>query len=111
LLSVPSSTAKHIYHLGHYEVGYENAASALCHAYWCLPSVDAAVTEGRWCTSSLVRPREPNDGSAGVGDLDEPDERYLVTLRELVDEGGGVVSSIREVARKLSIGQDRARGW
>jgi hypothetical protein len=38
-----------------------------------------------------------------------PDELYLGKLRELVDEAGGEVPSIREVARKLGIGQDRAR--
>jgi hypothetical protein len=38
-----------------------------------------------------------------------PDELYLGRLRELVAENGGVVPSIREVARQLSIGQDRAR--
>jgi hypothetical protein len=38
-----------------------------------------------------------------------PDELYLVKLRELVGEAGGVVPSIREVARQLSIGQGRAR--
>jgi hypothetical protein len=38
-----------------------------------------------------------------------PDELYLIRLRELVGEAGGVVPSTREVARRLSIGQDRAR--
>lgn len=38
-----------------------------------------------------------------------PDELYMAKLRELVDKAGGVVPSIREVARRLSIGQDRAR--
>jgi ABC-type transport system involved in cytochrome bd biosynthesis fused ATPase/permease subunit len=38
-----------------------------------------------------------------------PDELYRVKLRELVDEAGGVVPSAREVARRLSVGQDRAR--
>lgn len=38
-----------------------------------------------------------------------PDELYLVKLRELLAEAGGVVPSAREVARSLSIGQDRAR--
>jgi hypothetical protein len=44
-----------------------------------------------------------------VGRSRVPDELYVVKLRELVDEAGGVVPSIREVARQLSIGQDRAR--
>jgi hypothetical protein len=38
-----------------------------------------------------------------------PDELYLSGLRELVDEAGGVMPSAREVARRLSVGQDRAR--
>lgn len=38
-----------------------------------------------------------------------PDELYLERLRDLVAEDGGVVPSIREVTRRLSIGQDRAR--
>jgi hypothetical protein len=37
-----------------------------------------------------------------------PDELYPGKLRELVAESGGVAPSIREVARRLSIGQDRA---
>lgn len=38
-----------------------------------------------------------------------PDEPYLVKLRNLVDEAGGVVPSAREAARQLNVGQDRAR--
>jgi hypothetical protein len=38
-----------------------------------------------------------------------PDELYLAKLREHVEEAGGVIPSAREVARLLSIGQDRAR--
>jgi hypothetical protein len=38
-----------------------------------------------------------------------PDELYLVKLRNLVDEAGGVVPSAREVCRQLNVGQDRAR--
>jgi hypothetical protein len=38
-----------------------------------------------------------------------PDELYMGKLRELVDEAEGVVPSAREVARKLGVGQDRAR--
>jgi hypothetical protein len=38
-----------------------------------------------------------------------PDELYVGRLRELVDAAGGTVPSARDVARKLSIGQDRAR--
>jgi hypothetical protein len=47
--------------------------------------------------------------SAKAGRSPVPDELYLTKLRELVDEAGGAVPSTREVARKLSIGQDRAR--
>ena len=38
-----------------------------------------------------------------------PDEFYAEQLRELVAADGGVVPSAREVARLLSVGQDRAR--
>jgi hypothetical protein len=38
-----------------------------------------------------------------------PDELYRGRLRELIAENEGVIPSIREVARQLSIGQDRAR--
>jgi hypothetical protein len=38
-----------------------------------------------------------------------PDEMYLLKLRSIVDEAGGVVPSAREVARQLNVGQDRAR--
>jgi len=38
-----------------------------------------------------------------------PDELYLVKLQELVDDAGGVVPSAWAVARRLSVGQDRAR--
>jgi hypothetical protein len=38
-----------------------------------------------------------------------PDELYLAGLRGLVNEAGGVVPSAREVGRRLSVGQDRAR--
>ena len=38
-----------------------------------------------------------------------PDEQYLARLRELVTAAGGAVPSAREVARLLSVGQDRAR--
>jgi hypothetical protein len=44
-----------------------------------------------------------------VGRSPVPDELYLIRLRELIAENEGVVPSIRQVARKLSIGQDRAR--
>lgn len=47
-------------------------------------------------------PRRP--GRAPV-----PDELYLARLRELIAAAGGVIPSAREVARLLSIGQDRAR--
>jgi hypothetical protein len=46
---------------------------------------------------------------AKAGRTPVPDELYLVGLRELVDEAGGMVPSAREVARKLGVGQDRAR--
>lgn len=38
-----------------------------------------------------------------------PDEHYLARLRELIAAAGGIVPSAREVARSLSVGQDRAR--
>ncbi len=38
-----------------------------------------------------------------------PDEFYVAQLRELVGAAGGVIPSAREVARLLSVGQDRAR--
>jgi hypothetical protein len=38
-----------------------------------------------------------------------PDELYLVKLRNLVDDAGGVMPSAREVGRQLKVGQDRAR--
>jgi hypothetical protein len=38
-----------------------------------------------------------------------PEELYLVKLQELVDEAVGVVPWAREIARELSVGQDRAR--
>lgn len=38
-----------------------------------------------------------------------PDELFVDGLRRLVEENEGVMPSIREVARRLSIGQDRAR--
>ena len=40
-----------------------------------------------------------------VGRPRVPDELYLVKLWELVDKAGGVVPSIRETARELSIGR------
>lgn len=40
-----------------------------------------------------------------------PDELYLERLRELVAEAGGVVPSIREIVRRLSIAQKRSSGW
>ncbi len=53
---------------------------------------------------------------AATGDIQQkagrspvPDELYLGKLRELIAEASGVVPSAREVARQLSIGQDRAR--
>jgi hypothetical protein len=44
-----------------------------------------------------------------VGRRPVPDEYYAAKLRELVAAGGGITPSAREVARLLSIGQDRAR--
>jgi hypothetical protein len=44
-----------------------------------------------------------------VGRRPVPDEYYAAKLRELVAAGGGITPSSREVARLLSIGQDRAR--
>jgi Protein of unknown function (DUF2637) len=38
-----------------------------------------------------------------------PDEVYVEKLRALVEEAGGVMPSIREAARLLGVGQDRAR--
>jgi Protein of unknown function (DUF2637) len=38
-----------------------------------------------------------------------PDELYMGKLRDLVDETEGAVPSAREAARRLGIGQDRAR--
>ena len=38
-----------------------------------------------------------------------PDEHYAAKLREHIAAAGGVVPSAREVARLLSVGQDRAR--
>jgi hypothetical protein len=38
-----------------------------------------------------------------------PDELYMAKLGELVEKAGGVVPSAREVARRLGVGQDRAR--
>ena len=55
-------------------------------------------------TELLVRRTRRKAGRTPV-----PDELYLLKLRELLDEAGGVVPSIREVARRLSIGQGRAR--
>jgi hypothetical protein len=38
-----------------------------------------------------------------------PDEFYLAQLREIVAVEDGVIPSAREVARRPSVGQDRAR--
>lgn len=55
-------------------------------------------------TSADERPARRRAGRAAV-----PDELYLGRLRELVAGNGGAVPSIREVALKLSVEQDRAR--
>jgi hypothetical protein len=66
----------------------------------------------------LAAPHEPADEDADedamrtqqkAGRAPVPDELYVGKLRKLVTETEGVVPSIREVARQLSIGQDRAR--
>jgi Protein of unknown function (DUF2637) len=66
--------------------------------------VDKAETEGtKEGADTAIHVRHKGTRS-GV-----PDELYLVKLRNLVDEAGGVMPSAREVARRLSVGQDRAR--
>jgi hypothetical protein len=70
------------------------------------------------CPVILAAPvSEPDALSAGgelrtpkrAGRTAVPDELYMVKLRELVAEVGGEMPSAREVARRLGIGQDRAR--
>lgn len=56
-----------------------------------------------------VEPVAPVVPARRPGRAPVPDEVYLAPLRELVAAHGGMVPSVREVARKLSIGQDRAR--
>lgn len=53
--------------------------------------------------------QEETPASRKAGRSSVPDELYMAKLRELVDEAGGVVPSAREVARRLGVGQDRAR--
>jgi hypothetical protein len=64
----------------------------------------APVEQVAVCTQEDEEPTRQKAGRAPV-----PDELYLGRLRELVAENGGVAPSIREVARQLSIGQERAR--
>jgi hypothetical protein len=51
---------------------------------------------------------EEVDARPKAGRTPVPDELYLEGLRKLVAENAGVVPSIREVERRLSIGQERA---
>lgn len=58
---------------------------------------------------SDVHPVENPNLRGRAGRKPIPDEFYADQLRKIVADGGGVVPSGREVARLLSVGQDRAR--
>ena len=74
---------------------------------------------GRGASAALLSaPVEPTLELRTAGDLRTreragrtavPDELYLTKLRALVAENGGDIPSARQVARSLSVGQDRAR--
>ena len=80
-----------------------------------LPGVPAAVPDHAVILAAAVNlddERTHEDGPRirqKVGRTPVPDELYLGKLRALVDDTGGIIPSAREVARSLSIGQDRAR--
>lgn len=66
-------------------------------------SVESADDGARVEQASAVRTQ------SRAGRTPVPDELYMGKLRKLIKENGGVVRSVREVARRLSIGQERAR--
>lgn len=80
-----------------------------------LPGVSAEIADRPVLLAAPVEPvadcSQEDEASTQQksGRAPVPDDLYLGRLQELVAENGGVVPSIREVARKLSIGQDRAR--
>jgi hypothetical protein len=56
-----------------------------------------------------VQPEADSPVGLAAVEVVEVDEFYAAQLRELVAAAGGVIPSAREVARLLSVGQDRAR--
>lgn len=71
------------------------------------PEIGAAAGEAGDVSVEPVAPMASPPRRPGRAPV--PDELYLARLRELIAEAEGVSPSAREVARLLSIGQDRAR--
>jgi hypothetical protein len=71
------------------------------------PDQDKAAGPDDGCTYKNAAPAARTPPKAGRSPV--PDELYLAVLRKLVEGSDDVIPSAREAARKLSIGQDRAR--